>query len=167
MNTIYTYDDPLVAFSKGRLTRIARPDATISYRYDRFGRRLQDGELAYTWDAGAAASAQDSLLLAKVFKPFVLHGGGADPRHEMGNRSELLKQIEAVLGKDRVLDVLMYRLGFAEKNSGAVTTMSGRALDGLIEAPHSSRCGSEALTLDQPTGPNNRSSPPRSRGRGA
>jgi hypothetical protein len=39
-------DDPLVPFSKGRLTRIARPDAVIDYRSDRFGRTLQDGELA-------------------------------------------------------------------------------------------------------------------------
>jgi RHS repeat-associated protein len=50
LNTAYTYDNPIVSFSKGRLTRIARPDAVIDYRYDRFGRTLQDGELAYTWD---------------------------------------------------------------------------------------------------------------------
>jgi RHS repeat-associated protein len=50
-NTIYTYDDPLVAFSKGRLTRIARNGVNVDYRYDRFGRLLQDGELTYGWDA--------------------------------------------------------------------------------------------------------------------
>src|SRR5437763_7002075 len=51
LNTTYTYDDPLVSFSKGRITQIAKPDSVINYRYDRFGRTLQDGELAYTWDA--------------------------------------------------------------------------------------------------------------------
>lgn len=50
-NVAYTYDDPLVPFAKGRLTRIARNGVSIDYHYDRFGRLLQDGELTYTWDA--------------------------------------------------------------------------------------------------------------------
>jgi RHS repeat-associated protein len=51
LDVAYTYDDPAVAFSKGRLTRIARGTVTIDYRYDRFGRLIQDGELAYVYDA--------------------------------------------------------------------------------------------------------------------
>ena len=51
LNVAYTYDDPAVPFSKGRLTRIARGTSTIPYQYDRFGRLLQDGELSYTFDA--------------------------------------------------------------------------------------------------------------------
>jgi YD repeat-containing protein len=54
-DTLYTYDDPAVPFSKGRLTRIARPDSVIDYRYDRFGRLLQDGALGFTWDANGNA----------------------------------------------------------------------------------------------------------------
>lgn len=51
LNVAYTYDDPAVSFSKGRLTRIARGASTIDYRYDRFGRLTQDGELSYGYDA--------------------------------------------------------------------------------------------------------------------
>ncbi|HEY2293451.1 MAG TPA: hypothetical protein VGM86_22335, partial [Thermoanaerobaculia bacterium] len=51
LNVSYTYDDPAVPFSKGRLTRIARGTSTIDYRYDRFGRLTQDGELSYAYDA--------------------------------------------------------------------------------------------------------------------
>ncbi len=47
----YTYDDPGVPFSKGRLTRITRNGEVVDYRYDRFGRILQDGALAYGYDA--------------------------------------------------------------------------------------------------------------------
>ncbi|HEV8580240.1 MAG TPA: RHS repeat-associated core domain-containing protein [Thermoanaerobaculia bacterium] len=50
LNVAYTYDDPGVSFSKGRLTRIASTAATIDYRYDRFGRMIQDGELTYGYD---------------------------------------------------------------------------------------------------------------------
>ena len=51
LNIAYTYDDPSVSFSKGRLTRIARHGEAVDYQYDRFGRVLQDGALTYTWDA--------------------------------------------------------------------------------------------------------------------
>lgn len=50
LNVSYTYDDPAVSFSKGRLTRIARGTSAIDYRYDRFGRLTQDGELSYGYD---------------------------------------------------------------------------------------------------------------------
>ncbi len=51
LDTSYTYDDPGVPFSKGRLTAITRNGRTIAYTYDRFGRMLQDGTLAYAYDA--------------------------------------------------------------------------------------------------------------------
>lgn len=51
LDVIYTYDDPAVSFSKGRLTRITRRGEWIDYRYDRFGRTLQDGVLSYGYDA--------------------------------------------------------------------------------------------------------------------
>ncbi|HKI02004.1 MAG TPA: RHS repeat-associated core domain-containing protein, partial [Thermoanaerobaculia bacterium] len=51
LDITYTYDDPAVPFSKGRLTRIARHGEAVDYRYDRFGRILQDGALAYGYDA--------------------------------------------------------------------------------------------------------------------
>jgi RHS repeat-associated protein len=50
LDTTYVYDDPGVAFSKGRLTAVTRNGQTVAYTYDRFGRTLQDGELSYTWD---------------------------------------------------------------------------------------------------------------------
>ena len=51
LDTTYTYDDPLISFSKGRLRAITRHGQTVDYRYDRFGRVLQDGNLAYQYDA--------------------------------------------------------------------------------------------------------------------
>ncbi len=51
LDTTYTYDDPAVAFSAGRLTAISRNGHSIDYRYDRFGRTTQDGTLAYAYDA--------------------------------------------------------------------------------------------------------------------
>ena len=51
LHTAYTYDDAAVPFSKGRLTRMERPAAAIDYRYDRFGRVLQDGALGFAYDA--------------------------------------------------------------------------------------------------------------------
>ena len=51
LNIAYTYDDPLVPFAKGRMTRIARDGTNVDYRYDRFGRLLQDGALTYGYDA--------------------------------------------------------------------------------------------------------------------
>jgi RHS repeat-associated protein len=50
LNVTYTYDDPAIPFSKGRLTRIARGTSLLDYRYDRFGRLTQDGELGYLYD---------------------------------------------------------------------------------------------------------------------
>jgi RHS repeat-associated protein len=51
LGVAYTYDDAAVPFSKGRLTRIARGTSIVDYRYDRFGRLTQDGELTYAYDA--------------------------------------------------------------------------------------------------------------------
>ncbi|HYU33016.1 MAG TPA: RHS repeat-associated core domain-containing protein [Thermoanaerobaculia bacterium] len=48
LNSTYTYDTG--AFGKGRLAGIIRHGETLAYTYDRFGRLLQDGALAYTWD---------------------------------------------------------------------------------------------------------------------
>src|SRR5215213_1390108 len=48
LNTTYTYDTG--AFGKGRLTGLTRLGETLASTYDRFGRVLQDGTLAYTWD---------------------------------------------------------------------------------------------------------------------
>ncbi|NJL29039.1 MAG: RHS repeat protein [Thermoanaerobaculia bacterium] len=50
LDVTYTYDDPLVPFSKGRLTRIERDGEAVDYRYDRFGRLTQDGQLGYLLD---------------------------------------------------------------------------------------------------------------------
>jgi len=51
LDITYTYDDPEIPFSQGRLTAITRNGATIAYAYDRFGRTVQDGLLTYTFDA--------------------------------------------------------------------------------------------------------------------
>jgi RHS repeat-associated protein len=51
LDTTYTYDNPAVPFSKGRLTAITRNGQTVTYAYDRFGRVLQDGSLNYDYDA--------------------------------------------------------------------------------------------------------------------
>ncbi|HYU33012.1 MAG TPA: hypothetical protein VEW48_12690 [Thermoanaerobaculia bacterium] len=48
LKTTYTYDTG--AFGKGRLAGITRHGEALAYSYDRFGRLLQDGALAYTWD---------------------------------------------------------------------------------------------------------------------
>ncbi|NJL27100.1 MAG: RHS repeat-associated core domain-containing protein [Thermoanaerobaculia bacterium] len=45
------YDDPLVPFSKGRMTAIERNGHEIALRYDRFGRMTQDGAIRYVLDA--------------------------------------------------------------------------------------------------------------------
>jgi RHS repeat-associated protein len=50
LDTTYTYDDPAVSFSKGRLTKIARSGSQVAYAYDRFGRVTQDGALSYQYD---------------------------------------------------------------------------------------------------------------------
>ncbi len=56
LDVTYTYDDALVPFSLGRLTRIERDGQPIDYQYDRFGRMTQDGELAYTFDTNGNQS---------------------------------------------------------------------------------------------------------------
>ncbi|MCP4898272.1 MAG: hypothetical protein GY906_14965, partial [bacterium] len=50
LDIAYTYDDPAVDFSLGRLTAISRDGASVDYAYDRFGRALQDGDLTYDYD---------------------------------------------------------------------------------------------------------------------
>ena len=50
LDTTYDYDDPAVDFSLGRLTEISRPNTTITYAYDAFGRPTQDGALGYDYD---------------------------------------------------------------------------------------------------------------------
>ncbi|HSK76427.1 MAG TPA: RHS repeat-associated core domain-containing protein [Thermoanaerobaculia bacterium] len=57
LNVTYAYDDPAVSFSKGRLTRITRHGEAIDYRYDRFGRTTQDGDLSYTYDTNGNPTA--------------------------------------------------------------------------------------------------------------
>lgn len=47
----YTYDDPSVDYSLGRLTRIARHGTGVDYEYDVFGRVTRDGSLTYGYDA--------------------------------------------------------------------------------------------------------------------
>ena len=49
-DTTYEYDHPAFAFSRGRLSRTIRDGSTVEYRYDRFGRVVQDGELTYGYD---------------------------------------------------------------------------------------------------------------------
>ncbi len=50
LDTTYTYDDPAVAFSKGRLTAITRGGDSVAYGYDRFGRLIRDGDLGFAYD---------------------------------------------------------------------------------------------------------------------
>ena len=50
LDVTYTYDDPMVAFSLGRLTKIERGGQAVDYTYDRFGRVTQDGDLSYVYD---------------------------------------------------------------------------------------------------------------------
>ncbi|NJL28056.1 MAG: hypothetical protein HC897_09215 [Thermoanaerobaculia bacterium] len=50
LDTVYTFDDPLVPFSKGRLTNVSRAGHDIPYRYDRFGRSTRDGALEHVLD---------------------------------------------------------------------------------------------------------------------
>jgi YD repeat-containing protein len=50
LDTRYTYDDPGVAFSKGRLTAITRDGLSIDYEYDRFGRTTKEAALIYVYD---------------------------------------------------------------------------------------------------------------------
>ena len=58
LDTTYTYDDPAVPFSKGRLTAISRPGSTVAYGFDRFGRLTQDGELTYGADRHRRSAAR-------------------------------------------------------------------------------------------------------------
>ena len=50
LDVAYTYDDPAVNFSLGRLTQILRAGHAIDYEYDRFGRITRDGALTYEYD---------------------------------------------------------------------------------------------------------------------
>ena len=50
LDTAYTWDDPNVPFSKGRLTAVTRNGETIPATYDRFGRTTRDGALTYSYD---------------------------------------------------------------------------------------------------------------------
>ncbi len=52
----YTYDDPLVPFSLGQLTRIERGRIGVDSTYDGFGRVLRDGGLVYALDANGNRS---------------------------------------------------------------------------------------------------------------
>ena len=63
LDTTYTYDDPLVAFSLGRLTAIERDGESVEYAYDRFGRVIQDGELT-TVTTKTATSPRLAILTA-------------------------------------------------------------------------------------------------------
>jgi len=51
LDIAYTYDDPAVPFSRGRLTAITRHGQSVDYRYDRFGRITRDGDLTHDYDA--------------------------------------------------------------------------------------------------------------------
>ena len=50
LDITYRYDEAAVSFSKGRLTVIDRAGTPVAYRYDRFGRLTQDGELSFSYD---------------------------------------------------------------------------------------------------------------------
>jgi RHS repeat-associated protein len=50
LDTTYAYGTSAAAFEKGRLVSITRDTDVVSYTWDRFGRMLTDGELAYTYD---------------------------------------------------------------------------------------------------------------------
>jgi RHS repeat-associated protein len=50
LTTTYAYGSTPGQFNVGRLTGITRNSQTIAYRYDRFGRVLQDGALTYEVD---------------------------------------------------------------------------------------------------------------------
>ncbi len=50
LDVTYTYDDPAVDFSAGRLTSIERDGHAIGYEYDRFGRITRDGVLTFEHD---------------------------------------------------------------------------------------------------------------------
>ncbi len=56
-NVTYTYDDVVVPFSLGRLTRIARGRTRVDYAYDGYGRMVGDGALAYGLDRNGNRSA--------------------------------------------------------------------------------------------------------------
>lgn len=56
LDVSFTYGDPLVPFSKGRLTRISRGGTSIAYLYDRFGRTIADGDILYTFDKNSRAA---------------------------------------------------------------------------------------------------------------
>ncbi len=51
LDITYTYDDPMVDFSLGRLTQIGRASGNVDYQYDRFGWVTQDGAFTYAHDA--------------------------------------------------------------------------------------------------------------------
>ncbi len=51
LETTYTYGTTSTSFDVGRLTSIERPEAIVTYAYDRFGRMIGDGEMNYQYDA--------------------------------------------------------------------------------------------------------------------
>lgn len=59
LDITYTYDDPMVPFSAGRVTAITRDGASIDYGYDRFGRMTKDGALTFDYDKNGNRSTID------------------------------------------------------------------------------------------------------------
>ncbi len=56
LDTVFIYDDPLVPFSTGRLSRIVRDGTQVDYGYDRFGRTIKDGGIGYSLDKNGNAA---------------------------------------------------------------------------------------------------------------
>jgi RHS repeat-associated protein len=56
LTTTFSYDQGSPCFGKGRLSSITRAGQPVSYCYDRFGRTLADGSLAYAYDANGNVS---------------------------------------------------------------------------------------------------------------
>jgi RHS repeat-associated protein len=50
LDTTYAYGTNAASFEKCKLISITRDSDVVSYTWDRFGRKLTDGELAYTYD---------------------------------------------------------------------------------------------------------------------
>jgi YD repeat-containing protein len=50
VSVTYTYDDPAVSYSKGRMTAVMRNGASVGYSYDVYGNLRTDGPFTYYYD---------------------------------------------------------------------------------------------------------------------
>ena len=134
LDITYTYDDPMVPFSSGRLTAIARNGTSIDHGYDRFGRLTQDGTLAYTYDKNGNRST--------ISYP---SGVTTTATYDFADRPETLDAVLPGLGNTAIVTATSYR------PAGPVDSLT--LGNGIVETrAHDERYHPDRITAGPPMG---------------